>query len=86
MDCDRLEHLNTELRTAQCCLRDIEEGRTEIYIKGRHENTWWIESPATKKAICALEKDRLETLCADLKRQICELVTIKSGDSPEDQK
>ena len=81
MDCDRLEHLNTELRTAQCCLRDIEEGRAKIYIKGRHENMWWIEAPATKKAICALEKDRLETLCADLKRQICELVNAPAEDA-----
>ena len=86
MDCEKLDALNKEFRTAQLHLKDIEEGKAGIYGCGERGREWWIESEALKKTVLDAEKLKFRALVKTLEHQIRELVMIKSGDSPEDQK
>ena len=81
MDCEKLDALNKELRTAQLHLKDIEEGKAGIYACGERGGEWWIESEALKKTVLDAEKLKFRALVKVLEHQIRELVNAPAEDA-----
>jgi len=81
MDCDKLDKLNRDLRNAKRKLKAVEHKDIKVTLNDWSWCTWDVESEPTRKIVRMMEKDRLEALCADLKRQIRELVNDTAEDA-----